>query len=161
MHILLIEDNPRDADLFKAAFHEDETVKIDVEDTIHEAIKRMMRMKYDILIVDLFLSGSAPEETLRIFDNIQGTLTIFLSGVQHEDPRVLQKDFLSDGNIPNLKRHLLEVSKQSFLRHRAELKKSFDGLALKLAQLNAMIESKSPKNEVIDARSHHDGRERD
>lgn len=78
MHILLIEDLPICSTLFKCLLENHPHISIDVVESIQETRKYLDNFHPDIVIADLYLPDSGPEDTL-----------FFLRGVTRHFPVVV------------------------------------------------------------------------
>ena len=67
LRILLVEDNPPDAEFVKDLLQESEATyfAVDVAETIAEALQRVSEQRYDIILLDLALPDSSGPETFE------------------------------------------------------------------------------------------------
>jgi signal transduction histidine kinase len=126
--ILLVEDNPGDADLIRIILEgiEEPRYAIDNVQRLAEAVQAVERDSYDLVVLDLGLPDSSGIETLRVLINAAPFLPIVvLTGNLDEQIGLLAvktgaQDFLNKGQISS--QLLQRVLRYAFERKQGEIK---------------------------------------
>lgn len=86
-HVLLIEDNPEDARIIRDILSRDALVsfQIDVAEQLDQGIEKLLTRPYNILLVDLDLSGNQGLDVFhQVCQNAPGIPVIVLTSIQDE-----------------------------------------------------------------------------
>jgi signal transduction histidine kinase/CheY-like chemotaxis protein len=128
LRVLLVEDNPGDADLIVEMLPRDESTQFEVEVVarLAEALNRIGKERFDIILLDLGLPDSAGLGTLRAMQRQAAELPIVvLTGISDERMALAAiqedaQDYLVKGQLG--KQHLLRSIKYAVERKRAKEK---------------------------------------
>ena len=126
-HILLIEDNPGDARLFKEFLHEEEftSVKLDQTDNLHSGLNFIIINRPDLILLDLGLPDSQGMETfLQVYALVPDVPIVVLTGLNDaeqavEAVRAGAQDYLVKGEFEG--GLLVRAIRYAFERKQSEL----------------------------------------
>ena len=107
IRVLLFEDNPGDARLFREFLREDALVQVDLDqvDRLETGLKHLAQGKPDVILVDLGLPDSQGLETLtQVYAQAQDVPIVVLTGLDEgelavEAVRAGAQDYLVKGEI--------------------------------------------------------------
>jgi PAS domain S-box-containing protein/putative nucleotidyltransferase with HDIG domain len=107
INVLLFEDNPGDARLFKEFLNENDLAKVNLEqvDRLNTGLERLAQGKPDVILVDLGLPDSQGLETFRkIHNHAQEVPIVVLTGLNDaelaiEAVRLGAQDYLVKGEV--------------------------------------------------------------
>lgn len=109
IRVLLVEDNPGDARLLRETLAGAGTTRFVIThvDRLAEAVARLARERFDVVLLDLHLPDSSGLETFsRAHENAPGAPIVVLTGLDDEDMaiRAVQagaQDYLIKGQVPS------------------------------------------------------------
>jgi len=144
INILLIEDNPQDAQLVREMLAEADTVKCELThvESLGQALEISSRKSFDIILLDLSLPDEQGLETVvKICKALQNIPIIVMSGIGDEEIAIkaLQEgaqDYLVKGNVDS---NLLIRS----MRYAIERKQSADALRRAHDELEMRIQERT------------------
>ncbi|HET6403670.1 MAG TPA: response regulator [Candidatus Thermoplasmatota archaeon] len=125
LHILLVEDNPADADLVREAFASADTVRISVARTGEEALRLLAGPKPDLVLLDLQLPGMSGFDVLRAIKGeraMRQLPVLVLSGSRLSSDVATAYDGHANSYIPkpvglaNL-REMVRIVQEYWMRH--------------------------------------------
>jgi two-component system CheB/CheR fusion protein len=157
LHVLIVEDNPADADLMRDALPETGAIQFHSESVplLAEAIARLATGSIDIILTDLGLPDSQGLATFRKLHQAAPDIAIIVLTASDDQEMAVTavregaQDFLVKGQITG--DLLVRAVRYAFERRRAEetLRKSVDTYQILLAKVkDAQADDKNPGEKV-------------
>lgn len=127
MQVLIVEDDPEDVTLIR--WHIPPTAKVDVAPKLVDAFGFLSEKDYDVILCDLNLPDSSPENTISLMSSVSGEV-LFMSG--NEPRQSLHSRFILKGDYARIGSELKSISLQ------AGFKRSLDRVNLRIRNVEGI-----------------------